>query len=163
MSSPRLAEVTGSLTPYIIVKGAAKAIEFYKEAFGASEIYRLCDPGNGKIGHAELVIGRHKLMLADEYPDWGALSPPTLGGTPVSLHFYVADVDAVVKQASECGATVLGAAKDEFFGDRSATLVDPFGHQWQISTRKEEVTPEEMQRRWNEAVAVGRDPSKVGS
>ncbi len=153
MSSPEPIDVPGALTPYIIVKGAAKAILFYTEALGARELYRLCDPAGGKIGHAELAIGKGKLMLADEYADWGALSPASLGGTPVSLHLYVADVDAALKRATSCGATVLKAARDEFFGDRVATIIDPFGHQWQLATRKEEVTPQEMQRRWNEAMA----------
>jgi PhnB protein len=152
MSQTASADVLGALTPYIIVKGAARAIEFYSQAFGAREIYRLCEPGNGKVGHAELAIGTGKLMLADEYPDWGALSPASLGGTAFSLHLYVADVDAAVRHASSCGATVLRAPKDEFFGDRSALLIDPFGHQWHLATRRENVTPQEMQRRWNQAL-----------
>jgi PhnB protein len=147
------ANVTGTFTPYIIVRGAAEAIEFYKEAFGASEIYRLCEPGSGKIGHAELTLGTGKLMLADEYPEPGALSPRTLGGTPVSLHLYVADVDEAVMRATRRGASVQMPAKDEFFGDRVAILLDPFGHQWQLATRKEDVAPQEMQRRWNEVSA----------
>lgn len=152
MSQTASADVLGAFTPYVIVKGAARAIEFYSQAFGAREIYRLCEPGNGKVGHAELAIGSGKLMLADEYPDWGALSPVSLGGTPFSLHLYVADVDAAVRHAVSCGATVLRAPKDEFFGDRSALLIDPFGHQWQLATRHEQVTPQEMQRRWNQAL-----------
>lgn len=151
MSQTASAGVLGALTPYIIVKGATAAIEFYTQAFGAHEVYRLCEPGSGKIGHAELALGAGKLMLADEYPDWGALSPVSLGGTPLSLHLYVADVDAAVKRAVSCGATVLRAAKNEFFGDRSALLLDPFGHQWHLATRQENVTPQEMQRRWNQA------------
>ncbi len=98
-------------------------------------------------------------MLADEYPDWGALGPASLGGTPVSLHLYVEDVDAVLERATKCGATVLRQAKDEFFGDRVATLVDPFGHQWQLATRKENVTAAEMQKRWDDAVASGGGPA----
>ena len=159
MSSTRPADVLGAFTPYLIVKGAAKAIRFYREAFDAAEIYRLCEPGSGKIGHAELRIGRGNLMLADEYPDWGALGPASLGGTPVSLHLYVEDVDAVLERATKCGATVLRQAKDEFFGDRVATLVDPFGHQWQLATRKENVTAAEMQKRWDDAVASGGGPA----
>ncbi len=154
MSQTTSAGVLGALTPYIIVKGAAAAIEFYTQAFGACEVYRLCEPGGGKIGHAELCIGAGKLMLADEYPDWGALSPASLGGTPLSLHLYVADVDTAVKRAVSCGAIVLRTAKDEFFGDRSALLLDPFGHQWQLAMRQENVTPQEMQRRWNEALGA---------
>jgi PhnB protein len=136
-------------TPYAIVRGAANAIQFYIDALGATEIYRLCDP-SGKIGHAELKIGDGKMMLADEYPDWGALSPAAIGGSPVSIHLYVDDVDAVVKRAEASGATVLRQAKDEFFGDRVAMLVDPVGHRWQIATRKESLTPAEMQKRWTE-------------
>jgi PhnB protein len=148
---------SGALTPYIIVKGAVRAIQFYTEAFGARELYRLSDPTSGKIGHAELAIGTGKLMLADEYPDWGAVSPASIGGTPVSLHLYVSDVDTAVQRATALGATVLRAAKDEFFGDRAAMLIDPFGHQWQLATRRETVTPDEMQRRWNAAMAEASD------
>jgi PhnB protein len=142
-------DVSRAPTPHVVVKGAAKAIQFYVDAFGAREIYRLAEPG-GKIGHAELAIGTGKLMLADEYPDWGALSPVTIGGSPVSIHLYVEDVDDVVNRAVRCGATVLRQAKDEFFGDRVATLVDPFGHRWQLATRLEDVAPAEMQRRWSD-------------
>jgi PhnB protein len=94
-------------------------------------------------------------MLADEYPDFGALSPPTIGGTPVSLHLYVTDVDRTVAEAVEAGATVLRPVKDEFFGDRTGLVMDPFGHRWHLSTRREEVSPDEMQRRWNESMAAG--------
>lgn len=142
-------ENASKLTPYIIVRDAARAIAFYVKALGAREIYRLTDPSpSGKIGHAELEIGGAVLMLADEWPDFGALSPASVGGSPVSLHLYVADVDAAVARATESGATVLRQPKDEFFGDRVATIVDPFGHRWQLATRKETVTPAEMQQRW---------------
>jgi PhnB protein len=137
------------LTPYIIVRNAARAIQFYVDAFGAVENYRLTEP-SGKIGHADLRIGDGQLMLADEYPDWGALSPATVGGTPVSLHLYVVDVDAVAKRATDLGATVLRQPKDEFFGDRSAMIVDPFGHRWHLATHKEDVAPTEMQKRWSQ-------------
>jgi PhnB protein len=140
-------------TPYIVVKGATKAIQFYVDVFGASELYRLSETGRDKIGHAELEIGGGKVMLADEYPDFGALSPASIGGSPVSMHLYVHDVDAVVKRATDFGATVLRQAKDEFFGDRVATIVDPFGHRWQIATRKENVAPAEMQKRWTEMMS----------
>jgi PhnB protein len=139
-----------ALAPYLIVKGAAGAIEHYIAAFGAREIYRLVEP-SGKVGHAELEIGRSRFMLADEYPDWGALSPVTVGGTPVSLHLYVDDVDAVVARAVDAGATVLRAVKDEFFGDRTAQVMDPFGHKWHLATHKEDVSPAEMQRRMDAA------------
>lgn len=140
------------LAPYLIVADAAGAIDFYHRAFGAEELFRLAEPG-GKIGHAELRIGDAKLLLADEYPDFGALGPARVGGTPVSIHLYVADVDATIALAEEEGATVLRAAKDEFFGDRSGMLLDPFGHRWHVASRIEEVSPEEMQRRWRNAMA----------
>ena len=151
MSARQAVKKDLSLTPYIIVKDAANAIRFYVDALDAVESYRLTEPsGSGKIGHAELRIGAGRLMLADEAPDWGALSPVSVGGTPVSLHLYVADVDAVVKRAVTAGATVLRQPKDEFFGDRSAMIMDPFGHRWQIATHKEDVTPAEMQKRWSQ-------------
>jgi PhnB protein len=140
------------MCPYLIVRGAAAAIDFYSQAFGATELFRLKDP-TGKIGHAELEVGGAHFMLADEYPDFGALSPVTVGGTPVAIHLYVADVDATVAQASAAGATVLQPLRDEFFGDRVAILSDPFGHKWHLATRKENVTPEEMQRRMDAAYA----------
>ena len=136
-----------SLTPYLIVRDADKAIAYYKMIFGAEELFRLAEP-SGKVGHAELTIGPARLMIADEYPDFGALGPVSVGGTPVSLHLYVDDVDAIVKRAEESGATVLRPPKDEFFGDRTATLCDPFGHRWQIATKKQDVGPAEMQQRW---------------
>ena len=140
------------LTPYLIVADAAKAIDFYQRVFAASEMFRLTEPG-GKIGHAELRIGDANLMLADEYPDSGALGPARIGGTPVTIHLYVADVDATIALAQAAGATLLSPAKDEFFGDRCGTLVDPFGHRWMVASRMEEVAPEEMQRRWEQAFA----------
>jgi PhnB protein len=138
------------LTPYIVVKGAPQAIEFYCRAFGARERYRLSEP-SGKVGHAELDICGGTLMLADEYPDFGALSPVTVGGTPVSMHLYVPDVDRLVQQATAAGATILRPLRDEFFGDRTALLADPFGHRWHVATRKREVSPEEMQRQMEQA------------
>lgn len=141
-----------ALSPYLVVKGAPQAIAFYTQAFGAKELFRLSEP-SGKVGHAELELMSCRFMLADEYPDFGALSPLTLGGTPVAIHLYVEDVDKVVERAVSAGATLLRAVKDEFYGDRTGTLSDPFGHKWHISTRKEEVSPEEMQKRMDEAYA----------
>lgn len=138
-----------SLTPYIIVKGADAAIKFYERVFGAREKFRLADP-EGHIGHAELSIGDGELMLADELPSFGALSPATVGGTSVKLHLYVANVDTVVKRAEAAGATVLRPVQDQFYGDRSGMIVDPFGHQWFVATRKESMSPEEMSRRYAE-------------
>ena len=140
-----------TLTPYIIVKGADAAIAFYRKVFDAKEDYRL-DDGNGHIGHAELVVGDSRLYLADESPAFGALSPPSIGGTAVKLHIYVADVDAVVKRAEAAGATVLRPVQDQFYGDRSGMIADPFGHQWFVATRKEAVTPEEMRDRYTAMV-----------
>jgi PhnB protein len=140
------------LKPYLVVADAARAITFYTEAFGARELFRLSEP-SGKIGHAELALGDCEFMLADEYPDFGALSPVSVGGSPVAIHLYVADVDATMARAEALGATILRAAKDEFFGDRCGMLSDPFGHRWQLATRLHEVSPQEMQRRWTEALA----------
>jgi PhnB protein len=141
-----------ALTPYIIVRDGARALNFYKAAFGAQEHYRLTEPG-GRIGHAEFQIGDSRLMLADEYPDFGAVGPITLGGSPVKLHLQVQDVDAFVKRAIGAGATELRAVKDEFHGNRGGMLADPFGHQWFIATRIEEISPEEMQRRFSAVMA----------
>jgi uncharacterized glyoxalase superfamily protein PhnB len=139
-----------SLSPYIVVKGAADAIDFYVRAFGAEEQFRLEDPDSGRIGHAELLIGGSTLMLSDEYPDFGALSPDTLGGSPVKLHLYVDDVDAIFARSLAAGATELRPVKDEFYGDRTGALCDPFGHTWMLASQKEEVSPEEMQARWQQ-------------
>jgi PhnB protein len=135
------------LTPYIIVKGGDAAIAFYVKVFGAREEFRLAEP-SGRIGHAELVIGDGRVMLADEHPSFGALSPPTVGGTPVSLHLYVEDVDATIKRAQDAGAIVLRPAEDQFYGDRAGMIADPFGHRWHLATRKKAVSPEEMQKQY---------------
>ncbi len=137
------------LMPYITVKGASRAIAFYVKAFGAKEEFRLNDTGD-RIGHAELTIGDGKLALSDEYPDFGALSPPSIGGTAVKLHLYVADVDATMKKAEAAGAAILRPAADQFYGDRSGMIADPFGHHWLLATRKEEVSPKEMQKRFTD-------------
>ena len=135
-----------SATPYLIVNGGANAIEFYKKAFGAKEIMRMPRP-DGKIGHAEIKIGDSPIMLADEVPEMGHRSPQSLGGTPVSIMLYVEDVDAVAGKATAAGAKVLRPVENQFYGDRSGTFSDPFGHQWHISTHKEDVSPEEMKKR----------------
>jgi len=136
----------GTLTPYIIVKNAAAAMGFYEKSFGAKEEYRLTGP-EGQIGHAELTIGAGRLMLADESAAFGALSPPSVGGTPVKLHLYVDDVDATIARAQAAGATVLRPPQDQFYGDRSGMIADPFGHQWFLNTRQQTITPEEMRQR----------------
>jgi PhnB protein len=143
-------------TPYLIVRGGAAAIDFYKRAFGAVELMRLPGP-DGKLGHAEIKIGDSPIMLADEFPDMGAISPQTLGGTPVSLLLYVEDVDAQFNRAVAAGAKVLRPLKDQFYGDRSGTVEDPFGHKWSLATHKEDVTSEEMQRRYEAAMKRGGD------
>jgi PhnB protein len=135
-----------TVNPYLIVKGGTQAIEFYKKAFGAEERMRIPAPGN-TIGHAELQIGDSILMLADEFPEMKALSPKTIGGTPVSFCIYVDDVDAAFAKALAAGGKETRPVKDQFYGDRSGTLEDPFGHTWTIATHVEDVSPEEMARR----------------
>lgn len=142
------------LAPYICVKGAAEAIGFYVAAFGAKESFRLAEP-DGRIGHAELVFGDTVLMISDEYPDFGALSPGAMGGSPVALHLTVDDCDAATTRAIDAGATELRAPRDEFYGDRSAMVACPFGYRWHLSAVNEIVTPEEMQRRWSRMLAGG--------
>jgi PhnB protein len=138
-------------TPYLIVKGAADAIEFYKKAFGATELMRFGDP-SGAIGHAEIKVGDSPIMLADEHPQMGYRGPHALGGTPVSILLYVDDVDALFNQAIAAGATVSRPLMDQFYGDRSGTLTDPFGHVWTIATHKEDVSLEEMHKRMQSAM-----------
>ena len=145
-------EVRTTITPYLIVKDAEAAIAFYVTVFGAEEQYRLTDPDSGKVGHADLRIGEAGFMLADEHPDFGALSPPTVCGTPVKLHLSVADADETVARAERAGATVLRPVKDQMYGERSGMIVDPFGHQWFVGTPIAEVSPEEMQARYDEAI-----------
>ena len=139
-----------TITPYLCVKDAVRAIEFYKKAFGATEVMRLVDPTNGKIGHAQIQIGASMVMLADEFPEMGILSPQSLGGSPVSISLFVEDVDARASQAIAAGAKVLGPVADQFWGERSGKFEDPFGHIWLIQARTEEVSPEEMQRRYDD-------------
>jgi PhnB protein len=145
-----------AITPYLIVDGAAAAIEFYKAAFGATERFRLDAPG-GRIGHAELAIGDSIIMLADEHPEMGARGPRTVGGSPVGIHVYLADVDAAAKRAVAGGGKLTRPVADQFYGDRLGTLEDPFGHIWHISTHIEDVSPEEIGRR-AAAMAHGRKP-----
>lgn len=133
-------------TPYLIIQGAAAALEFYKKAFNASETVRMAQP-DGQIGHAEMRIGDSCIMLADELPAMGYRSPKALGGSPVILLLYVEDVDAVVARAVAAGAKLTQPVQDKFYGDRSGTIEDPFGHVWTIATHTEDVSPEEMKRR----------------
>lgn len=134
------------VSPYLIVAGAANALAFYKQAFGAKELMRHAGP-DGRIGHAEVRIGDSVIMLADEHPEVNARSPKAFGGSPVRLHVYVKDVDAVARQAIGAGAKTLEPVQDKFYGDRNGTLQDPFGHEWHISTHIEDVSPAEMRRR----------------
>jgi PhnB protein len=133
--------------PYLIVRDAASAIKFYKNAFGATEFVRLADP-EGKVMHAEIRIGDSQIMLADEFPDMGYRSPTDLGGSPVSVLLYVEDVDQLFSSATNAGATSTMPVQDQFDGDRRGTLTDPFGHIWLVATRKEDVSPDELRKRF---------------
>ena len=141
--------MTPALIPYIVVSRCAEAIAFYKAAFGAEELFRLTEKGTGKVGHAELRIQDSMLMLADEFPDYGVLSPETVGGSPARLRLEVPDTDAAVSRAVAAGAIVKRPATDEFYGHRAANVMDPFGYAWMLSQKIEEVDPAEMQRRWD--------------
>ena len=135
-----------SITPYLVVNEASRAIEFYKQAFGAKETVRMGGPG-GKVGHAELKIGDSMLMLSDEMPGSGTRSPQSLGGSPVSIFMYVENVDSVFNQAVKAGAKADMPPQDMFWGDRFGALTDPFGHLWGLATHIEDVAPEEMKKR----------------
>ncbi|MCC7011535.1 MAG: VOC family protein [Planctomycetes bacterium] len=135
-----------SVTPYLFIAGAKDALEFYARAFGAEELLRIVGPG-GVIGHAEIKIGDSPIMLADEYPVMNCKGPHAYGGTPVCLMVYVADVDEMFARALAAGAKELRPLADQFYGDRTGTLVDPFGHVWTLATHKEHVPPAELQRR----------------
>ena len=141
-----------AITPYLSIKGASDAIEFYKKAFGATEAMRLAQP-DGRIGHAELQIGDSRIMLADEFPEMDFRSPPSIGGSPVHLHMYVANVDAVVSRAVAAGAKIVRPVQDQFYGDRLGTVADPYGHVWHVSTHKEDLSTEEMAKRGAAAMA----------
>lgn len=141
-----------TITPYLTVSDAAAALEFYAEAFGAEELYRMDGP-EGKIGHAEMKIGDSPFMFADEVEAWGNRSPESLGGTPTSLIIHVEDADAVFQRAIDAGATEIMPVQDHFYGDRSGTVEDPFGHRWSISTHVEDVPPDELERRAKEVMS----------
>jgi PhnB protein len=133
-----------AITPYLIIDGAAGAIDFYKKVFSATELFRMPDPSGKRIAHAEIKIGDSHVMLADESPSMGYRSPKAIGGTPVSLMLYVNDVDAVIPRAVEQGAKILQPTKDQFYGDRNGTIQDPFGHVWTVGTHIRDVSSEEM-------------------
>ena len=135
-------------TPYLIVKNAAQAIEFYKRAFGAVEHLRLMGPGQ-RVGHAEIQIGDSRIMLADEFPEMGAVSAEALGGTPISILLYVSDVDAAAAQAVAAGAKAVKPVQNQFYGDRSGLFTDPYGFKWSLATHVEDVSQEEVQRRYD--------------
>ncbi len=135
-----------AVTPYLIVKGGARAIEFYREAFGAKELFRMSQP-DGRVGHAEIQIGDSRLMLADENPEIGARSPQSIGGSAVTIYLYVGDVDATVARAVAAGAKLTRPVETQFYGDRNGGLTDPFGHLWYVATHVEEVPADELERR----------------
>ena len=146
-----------AITPHLVVKGASEAIEFYKRAFGAEELYRMPFPGPDgrvKLGHAELQIGDSRVFLADEFPEYGSTGPN--GSSPVTIHMFVTDADAAFGRAVEAGATVSMPLADMFWGDRYGKVVDPFGHHWSIATHLEDLTPDQMQERM--AAAFGGPP-----
>ncbi len=140
-----------TVTPYLIVRDAAAAIDFYKKAFGATEVMRMTQPG-GKVGHAELRLGNSLIMLADEHPEMGARGPKAYGGSAVILAVYVEDVDAQAARATAAGAKVLRPVQDQFYGDRTGTFEDPFGHIWTLATHKEDLSPEEIHKRFEAAM-----------
>lgn len=147
MPASHIAPGYPAVSSYLCMRDAATAIEFYKAAFGAVERMRMASP-DGRVMHAEVMIGDGLVMLADEFLDWGLKGSQTIGGSPVIIHVYVPDVDAMTAQAEAAGATVIEPPKDQFYGDRSSRLRDPFGHLWSLVTHVEDVTPEEMQRRF---------------
>ena len=149
MSESHRPEGYHTVTPYLTVKGAAEAIDFYKKALGAEEIFRM--PMGDRIGHAELRIGDSMIMLSDEFPEMGHLSPETRGGPTSSLMLYLDNADAAFDQAVAAGAKAERAVEDQFWGDRMGTIVDPFGHRWMLATHVEDVAPDEMERRMVEA------------
>ena len=145
---PHIPKGYNSVTPYLVVKGASRAIEYYKKVFGATEVFRMDQP-DGKVGHAELQIGDSRIMLADENPQMGQghASAESIGASPVSLYLYIPDVDAVVERAVSAGAKVLRPVQDQFYGDRNGFIQDPFGHLWGIATHVEDVAPQELAER----------------
>jgi PhnB protein len=136
-----------TITPHLVVRGVAAAIDFYGRAFGARELFRNAAPGGGSVMHAELLLGDSRFFVNDEYPEWGVQSPLGLAGSPVTLHLYVADVDAVFAQAVAAGAEVVMPVADAFWGDRYCILKDPFGHRWSVASRREDLSPREVQER----------------
>jgi len=152
MKAKPIPEGMHSVTPHLVCAGAANAIEFYKKAFGATEVARL--PGaQGKIMHAMLRIGDSAVMLADEMPEWGSLGPKSLKGSPVTIHLYVADADKFVERAAAAGAKVTMPVAEQFWGDRYGQIEDPFGHRWSVGTHVRDVSPEEMKQAMHKMAA----------
>jgi len=147
MSTTNRTYAVHEVYPYLRLRDAARALEFYNSAFGAEELFRLTEP-SGRIGHAEIKIGGTTLMLSDEYPEMNIVGPQSLGGTSFSIHLHVDDADAWIERAVAAGATVVRPAADAFYGERSGTVRDPFGHEWLLGHQVEEVSPQEMQRRY---------------
>jgi PhnB protein len=162
MATKAIPEGYHTLSPYLTVDDAARAIDYYVSAFGAKELGRMEAPG-GKIGHAELEVGDSRIMLSDSFPQASTRPPKELGGTSVSVFMYVEDVDAVVKQAVEAGATITMEVADQFWGDRYGAITDPFGHVWSIATHVEDVPPDEMAERAKAAMAAMGSESPAGS
>ena len=146
MSVRHIPEGLRTVTPYLAIKNAVEALDFYKKAFGATEEFRLLMP-DGRLGHGQIRLGDSTIMLCDEFPEHAGTSPETLGGSPVNIHLYVEDVDAFFKKAVAAGATERKPVMDQFYGDRSGQLEDPYGHLWWVATHKEDVSPEEMRKR----------------
>lgn len=138
-----------SITPYLMVRGASGAIEFYKNVFGAEELSRMDAPG-GMVGHAELKIGDSRIMLSDEFPEMGGKSPESTSGSPVMLHFYTEDVDRIIEKAINAGASLKRPVEDQFYGDRAGSITDPYGHEWYIATHIEDIPDDEVRRRARE-------------
>lgn len=149
------AKTEQTLRAHMTVHDAREALAFYARAFGATELFRLSEP-SGKVGHAEIRIGDSVLMLNDEYPDFGARSPAATGGSPVAFHIRVDDADRAVARAVEAGATLMRAVQDQFYGDRSGMVACPFGYRWFLAATKEQVSPEEMQKRWSAMLEAGK-------
>lgn len=161
MAANPIPEGFHTITPHIIVKNGAKALDFYKNAFGAEEICRMPGPDGESIMHAEIKIGDSPLMLASEWVEQGAVSPETVGGTPVTIHLYVNDVDAAMKKAADAGCEVTMPPTDMFWGDRYGKLKDPFGHHWSIATHTEDLTPEQIGERAAKAFGGGGECGKA--
>jgi PhnB protein len=161
MSNPvkPIPEGSHALTPHLVVKGASQAIEFYKKAFGAEEIMRMPGPDGKSIIHAQLKIGDSQLFLVDEFPEMGGLGPLSIGGTPVTIHLFVEDVDTVFNRAVAAGAQVNMPLENAFWGDRYGRITDPFGHSWSLATHKEDLTPEEISKRAQAGCAGSAGPA----